>query len=79
MNAPNRTQWQIRCAFKGFCRQTLRNENIDAQRSGNRKQVYEVPFSDLTAREENQLCTYDAYFVDEEDENAFVVAGKSKL
>ena len=26
MNEPNRTQWQIRCAFNGFCKRTLKNE-----------------------------------------------------
>ena len=26
MNEPNRTQRQIRCAFNGFCKRTLKNE-----------------------------------------------------
>lgn len=26
MNEHNRTQWQIRCAFNGFCKRTLKNE-----------------------------------------------------
>lgn len=30
MNEPIRTQWQIRCAFNGFCKQTLKREAINA-------------------------------------------------
>jgi len=26
MNESNRTQWQIRCAFNGFCKRALKNE-----------------------------------------------------
>ena len=26
MNEPNRIRWQIRCAFNGFCKRTLKNE-----------------------------------------------------
>ena len=30
MNEPERTEWQIRCAFNGFCKRTLKNESINA-------------------------------------------------
>ncbi len=29
MNEPNRTQWQIRCAFNGFCKQALKREAMN--------------------------------------------------
>jgi len=33
MNEPIRTQWQIRCAFNGFCKQALKREAIDLLRN----------------------------------------------
>lgn len=53
MNEPNRTQWQIRCAFNGFCKRTLKNEAINAHGEIKRRQLQEVSFSDLTPQEEN--------------------------
>ena len=41
-----------------------------------RKQLREVIFSELTPQEENQLYTYDEYFVNDEAEKSFFVAGK---
>lgn len=76
MNEPNRTQWQIRCAFNGFCKRTLKNEAINAHGEIKRRQIQEVSFSDLTPQEENQLYTYDAYFEHDEAEKSFCVAGK---
>lgn len=76
MNEPNRTQWQIRCAFNGFCKRTLKNEAINAYGEIKRRQLQEVSFSDLTPQEENQLYTYDAYFEHDEAEKSFCVAGK---
>jgi len=76
MNEPARTQWQIRCAFNGFCRRALKNEAINAHRDTKRQQLREVTFSDLTPQEENQLFTHDSYFADDEAEKAFFVAGK---
>lgn len=76
MNEPNRTQWQIRCAFNGFCKRTLKNEAINAHGEIKRRQLQEVSFSDLTPQEENQLYTYDAYFEHDEAEKSFCVAGK---
>lgn len=76
MNEPIRTQWQIRCAFNGFCKQTLKNEAINAHKQNQWKQLREVTFSDLSPQEENQLYTYDHYFADDEAEQSFCVAGK---
>lgn len=76
MNEPNRTQRQIRCAFNGFCKRTLKNEAINAHGEIKRRQLQEVSFSDLTPQEENQLYTYDTYFEHDEAEKSFCVAGK---
>lgn len=76
MNEPIRTQWQIRCAFNGFCKRTLKNEAINAHRDTRRRQIREVSFSELTPQEENQLYTYDTYFANDEAEKSFCVAGK---
>ena len=76
MNEPVRTQWQIRCAFNGYCKRALKNEAVNAHRDTKRQQLREVTFSDLSAQEENQLFTYDRYFADDEAEQSFCVAGK---
>lgn len=76
MDEPTRTQWQIRCAFNGFCKRTLRNEASNARRDTKRQQLREVTFSDLTPKEENQLYTTDSYFADDKAEQSFFVAGK---
>ena len=76
MNEPYRTQWEIRCAFNGFCKDALRCEASNAHRDVRRRQKREVSFSDMTPQEEAQLYTVDRYFADRESENAFLVAGK---
>ena len=76
MNEPVRTQWQIRCAFNGYCKRALKNEAVNAHRDTKRQQLREVTFSDLSPQEENQLYTYDRYFGDDEAEQSFCVAGK---
>lgn len=76
MNEPIRTQWQIRCAFNGFCKETLRKERLAAHRDMKRRQLREVSFSDLTPQEEKQLYTHDTYFADDEAEKSFCVARK---
>ena len=76
INEPIRTQWQIRCAFNGFCKQALKREAINASRDIKRQQFREVTFSDLSPQEENQLFVYDQYFADDEAEKSFVVGGK---
>lgn len=76
MNEPTRTEWEIRCAFNGFCKRTLMNEAINAHKETKRQQIREVSFSDLSPQEEKQLYTYDSYFADDEAEISFCVAGK---
>jgi RNA polymerase sigma factor (sigma-70 family) len=76
MNEPNRTQWQIRCAFNGFCKQALKREAMNAHRDTKRQQSREVTFSNLSPLEESQLVTYDRYFADDEAEQSFIIAGK---
>ena len=76
MNEPNRTQWQIRCAFNGFCKQALKREAMNAHRDTKRQQSREVTFSDLSPLEESQLVTYDRYFADDEAEQSFIIAEK---
>lgn len=73
---PNRIEWQKRCTFNGFCKAVLRNEAIDAIRERKYRKKQEVTFSDLSPQEENQLYTCDKYFVNDEAEKSFFVAGK---
>ena len=75
MDEPSRTQWQIRCAFNGFCKRTLKHEATNAHKQTKRQQLREVTFSDLAPQEENQLYTLDTYFENEATE-AFNVGGK---
>jgi len=75
MDEPNRSQWQIRCAFNGFCKRTLKHEAINAHKQTQRQQLREVTFSDLAPHEEKQLYTLDTYF-ENEAVKAFNVGGK---
>ena len=68
MNETTRTQWQIRCAFNGFCKQALKREAMNAHRDTKRQQLREVTFSDLLPQEEHQLHVCDQYFADDEAE-----------
>jgi len=74
MDEPARTQWQIRCAFNGFCKRVLKHEAINAHRQTQRRQLREVSFSDLTPQDENQLYKLDTYF--ENEAKTFTVVGK---
>ena len=65
MNEPIRTQWQIRCAFNGFCKLALKREAMNAHRDTKQRQLREVTFSDLSPLEEKQLYVCDEYFADE--------------
>ena len=76
MNEPIRTQWEIRCAFNGFCKQALKREAMNAHRDTKQRQLREVTFSDLSPLEEKQLYVCDEYFADDEAEQSFVVGGK---
>ena len=77
MSEPSRTEWQIRCAFNGYCKRALKNEAINAHRDTKNQQQCFVTFSDLTAQEENQLYAYDEYFTDDEADKTFCAAGKT--
>lgn len=76
MNEPNRSQWEIRCAFNGFCKKAVKCEASNAHRDIRRHQTREVSFSDLTPQEESQLYTVDRYFAGEQADDAIQVAGK---
>lgn len=76
MNEPYRAQFEVRCAFNGFCKKALKCEASNAHRDRRRRQMHEVTFSDLTPQEEEKLHTKDAYSLDERDK-AFLVAGKT--
>lgn len=39
MNEPNRTQWQIRCAFNGYCKRALKREAMNAHRDTKYRQL----------------------------------------
>ena len=71
MNEPIRTQWQIRCAFNGFCKLALKREAMNAHRDTKQRQLREVTFSDLSPLEEKQLYVCDEYFADDEAEQYF--------
>lgn len=72
---PARTQWQVRCAFNGFCKRVLKNEAINIYKQRQQRQVREMTFSDLTPQEENQLFTLDKQYEGEATQS-FQVAGK---
>ena len=72
MNEPNRTQWQIRCAFNGFCKRALKNEAMNAHRDTKQRQLREITFSDLSPEEENRLYVCDEYFADDEAEQSLL-------
>ena len=76
MSEPSRTEWQIRCAFNGFCKRALKNEAINAHQQTKWRQTQETAFSSLSPQEEEQLYACDTYFADDEAEQAFCVAGK---
>ena len=76
MNEPIRTQWEIRCAFNGFCKKAIRCEASNAHRDVRRHQLREVTLSSLSPQEESQLYTVDRYFVKEYTDNSICVAGK---
>ena len=76
MNEPERTEWQIRCAFNGFCKRTLKNESINAHKELKKRQAHEINFSDLTPKEENQLYTCEDFFAEDKEEQTFFAGGK---
>ncbi|GGP08740.1 MULTISPECIES: RNA polymerase sigma factor [Bacillales] len=75
MIEPDRTEWQVRCAFNAFCKRVLKNEAINIFNERKQRQAKEMTFSDLTPQEENQLYTLDKQYEGEEGQS-FQVAGK---
>jgi len=75
MIEPDRTEWQVRCAFNAFCKRVLKNEAINTYNERRQQQAKEMTFSDLTPQEENQLYTLDKQYEGEEGQG-FQVAGK---
>ena len=75
MNEPERIEWQIRCAFNGFCKRTLKNERINAHKEIRKRQAHEISFSDLTPKEENQLYTCEDFFAENKEEQTFFAGG----
>src|SRR5690625_4205062 len=75
MIEPDRTEWQVRCAFNAFCKRVLRNDAINICNERQQRQAKEMTFSDLTPQEENQLYTLDKQYEGEEGQS-FRVAGK---
>ena len=76
MNDLTRTQFQVRCAFNGFCKKALKCEASNAHRDVKRYQNHFVSFSDLTPEEENQLYSVDDQPYGEDHDNSFRVGGK---
>ena len=76
MDEPERSEWQIRCAFNGFCKRTLKNESINAHKELRKRQAHEINFSDLTPKEENQLYTCEDFFAEDKEEQTFFAGGK---
>ena len=54
MDEPERTEWQIRCAFNGFCKRTLKNKSINAHKELKKRQSHEINFSDLTPQPQSE-------------------------
>ncbi len=76
LNEPTRTQFQVRCAFNGFCKKALKREASNAHRDVKSYQKHFVSFSDLSPEEENQLYTVDHHTDGEDHDNSFRVGGK---
>ena len=76
MDEPERTEWQIRCAFNGFCKRTLKNESINAHKELKKRQAHEINFSDLTPKEEKQFYACEDFFAEDKEEQTFFAGGK---
>lgn len=74
MNEPYRTQFEVRCAFNGFCKKALKYEASSAHRDVKRYQKHFVSFSDLSPEEESQLYTVDKPFESEKETIHLVLA-----
>jgi len=76
MIEPDRTEWQVRCAFNAFCKRVLKNEVINIFNERQQRHAKEMTFSDLTPQEENQLYTLDQQYEGEEGQSVQVVGKK---
>lgn len=76
MKEPNRTQWQIRCAFNSYCKQALKNEAINAHAYRKWRQTKEIALSSLPAEEENRLYVQDEYFSGDPAEKSFFTGNR---
>ncbi len=59
MIKPDRTEWQVRCAFNAFSKRVLKNEAINIFKERQQRQAKVMTFSDLAPQEKNQLFTLD--------------------
>src|SRR5699024_7226638 len=75
MIEPDRTEWQVRCAFNAFCKRVLKNEAINIYNERRKQQAKQMTLSDLTLQEEYKLYTLDKQYKGEEGQS-FQVAGK---
>src|SRR5699024_7603529 len=75
MIEPDRTEWQVRCAFNAFCKRVLRNDAINICNERQQRQAKDMTFSDLRPQENKQLYTLHKLNEGEEGQS-FRVAGK---
>ena len=64
MDKENRNEFEIRCAFNGYCKQVIKNEAANAHKELNKLTKKEVLFSDISKADEDSLFTVDEYFKD---------------
>lgn len=67
MDKENRNEFEIRCAFNGYCKQVIKNEAANAHKELNKLTKKEVLFSDISKADEDNLFTLDEYFKDSTD------------
>ena len=48
MDRQTRNEFEIRCAFNGYCKQVIKNEAANAHKELNRLSQKEVLFSDMS-------------------------------
>ena len=67
MDKQNRNEFEIRCAFNGYCKQVIKNEAVNTHKELNKLCKKEVLFSDISKADEDNLFTLDEYFKDSPD------------
>lgn len=68
MDRQTRNEFEIRCAFNGYCKKVIKNEAANAHKELNRLSQKEVLFSDMSSADEKSLFTLDEYFKDLDNE-----------